>query len=189
MVNNRLREDEHRLHPHESDLVGQWISTAGKVEADSVCRRIEFLVSSVLEPLSRASGGWDTLYRDPSDLRLWQHTYPQGEMHGGGPPRLRVISESEAATKYPTPWGAIWVERRNVGWHAQQYLAGQLSGRDFLRIAPVHSTDAEVNEVIDLIEHEPRKGRFFGVSRHEYDKYMERIRELACSLEGRPQAG
>ena len=43
---------------------------------------------------------WQLLYRDPKDGRLWEQTSPQGEMHGGGPPRLAVISEEEARKRY-----------------------------------------------------------------------------------------
>ena len=32
--------------------------------------------------------GWITDYRDPRSGATWQLTYPQGEMHGGGPPLL-----------------------------------------------------------------------------------------------------
>ncbi|PSQ82866.1 MAG: hypothetical protein BRD44_06480 [Bacteroidetes bacterium QS_7_67_15] len=52
------------------------------------------------ERLGASDGGWSILYRDPADERLWELTYPQGHLHGGGPPLLRVVSEEEAAEKY-----------------------------------------------------------------------------------------
>ena len=43
-----------------------------------------------------AEGGWRQLYRDPRDGRLWELTFPQGSLHGGGPRRLAVVDEAEA---------------------------------------------------------------------------------------------
>ena len=40
------------------------------------------------------------LYRDPGDGRYWELAYPNGEMHGGGPPSLIMLTEQEAKTKY-----------------------------------------------------------------------------------------
>jgi Immunity protein 27 len=44
--------------------------------------------------------GWETLYRDPITGELWELTYPQSEMHGGGPRHLRIISLADAQLKY-----------------------------------------------------------------------------------------
>ena len=58
------------------------------------------LVASHLVEIARDSTGWDTLYVDPDDGRFWEHIYPQSEMHGGGPPMLKHVSEEEARAKY-----------------------------------------------------------------------------------------
>ena len=50
--------------------------------ADAVCLRIEHLTTKVFEPLAVSSDGWDALYRDPADGRLWERTYPSSELHG-----------------------------------------------------------------------------------------------------------
>ena len=88
------------LRPNETMLTGGWLAEGGRVVADDICRRIEWLIESRLERLAADASGWDTLYRDPRDGRLWERTYPQGEMHGGGPPQLSVVSPEDAATKY-----------------------------------------------------------------------------------------
>jgi hypothetical protein len=88
------------LQPDELMLSGKWLVEGGSVVADDVCRRIEWLVEAQLERLAADSSGWDTLYRDPRDGRLWERTYPQSEMHGGGPPELSVILPEVAAAKY-----------------------------------------------------------------------------------------
>jgi hypothetical protein len=91
-----------KLQPHETDLVGEWIPERGTVHADDICRRIEWLVREVLEEVAVSPqwGAWETLFRDPSDGRYWERTYPKGEMHGGGPPRLTCISAEQAKAKY-----------------------------------------------------------------------------------------
>ena len=88
------------LGPGETVLTGDWLPEGGRVVADDVCRRIEWLVESRLERLAADASGRDTLYRDPRDGRLWERTYPRGEMHGGGPPQLSVVSPEAAAAKY-----------------------------------------------------------------------------------------
>ena len=88
------------LQPNETVLTGDWLTEGGRIVADDVCGRIEWLVESRLERLAADASGWDTLYRDPRDGRLWERTYPRSEMHGGGPPQLRVISPDAAAAKY-----------------------------------------------------------------------------------------
>lgn len=102
-----MMESRFRLDPQESDLVGQWISRDGNVVGDPTSLRINRLVSEVLERLAKSPDGWDTLYRDPADGRLWEHTYPNSGLHGGGPPRLTVIEFGDAVSKYQQPWGEV----------------------------------------------------------------------------------
>ena len=86
------------LRPDETTLVGQWQTTAQGMVADEVSRRIQFLVAGALVKV--ASSGWETLFRDPSDQRFWELTYPQSELHGGGPPRLSNVTSTYASQKY-----------------------------------------------------------------------------------------
>lgn len=89
------------LGPEEVDLHGNWlVQTDRSVVADLTEQRIEWLTTQMLERITNDSSGWEILYRDPRDGRLWELTYPCGEMHGGGPRRLRAISRDEAAAKY-----------------------------------------------------------------------------------------
>ena len=62
--------------------------------------RIEELVGAHLVLLATDASGWSMLFRDPEDGRLWEHSYPHSERHGGGPPRLSVISLEEARGRY-----------------------------------------------------------------------------------------
>ncbi len=71
-----------------------------RVLSDETCLRIEWLIKHALRKLAVDSIGWETLYVDPNDGRLWEHTYPQSHMHGGGPPALLCIAEDRAKGKY-----------------------------------------------------------------------------------------
>jgi len=91
-----------RLRPEETELVGKWIFDGKTTREDDTAQRIQHLTANALEQLavSKAYGAWETLFRDPTDGRLWERTYPQGELQGGGPPKLTIISETEARKKY-----------------------------------------------------------------------------------------
>jgi len=91
-----------KLQSNETEIVGQWMFDGARCQPDASCRRIEQLVANCLTKLSesRLYGSWETLFVDPVDGRLWERTYPQGELHGGGPPRLSLISEDAARLKY-----------------------------------------------------------------------------------------
>jgi len=91
------------LEPNETQLIGQWIEDQGQLRKDATCERIEWLTSQYLRKvaLSPQWGAWEILFQDPSDMRYWEQTYPHGGMHGGGPPALKQISNSEAESKYP----------------------------------------------------------------------------------------
>jgi hypothetical protein len=88
------------LEKSETSLVGQWFIADGKVEGDSTCRRIEELVANHLVQVARSPDGWSCLYRDPSDGRLWERTYPHAEMHGGGAPALAFVTQEQAFATY-----------------------------------------------------------------------------------------
>jgi hypothetical protein len=89
------------LKTDETELRGSWLMRPAGLVADATCQRIEALLST-LAKLGTSDAGWSALYRDPSDGRLWELTFPQSEMHGGGPPRLAVVSRSEAQERYPS---------------------------------------------------------------------------------------
>jgi hypothetical protein len=89
-----------KLLPTETLLTGAWALHGDRVIADATCERINQLARSHLKLLGRDWSGWETLYLDPDDGRLWEQTYPQGEMHGGGPPQLRCVGREEAKAKY-----------------------------------------------------------------------------------------
>jgi hypothetical protein len=89
-----------RLKPEETVLVGKWRAIDKRVVVDANTIRILKLVSAELVPLGSAGDGLTTLYRDPHDGRLWELTYPDSELHGGGPPTLTCVSKEYAHAKY-----------------------------------------------------------------------------------------
>jgi hypothetical protein len=89
-----------KLKPTETQLTGKWLLRDGRVVGDETCQRIRELITSHLKELGRDPSGWDALYLDPDDGRLWELTYPQGHLQGGGPPQLRYLTSDEAKKKY-----------------------------------------------------------------------------------------
>lgn len=83
----------------ESVIEGRLLMDGAILLADASEKRIDKLVKTWLIHLSDdpASGAWLRLYKDPTDGRLWELSYPQSEMQGGGPRRLRVITPADAA--------------------------------------------------------------------------------------------
>jgi hypothetical protein len=89
-----------KIAAFETVLTGAWLSRDGQPVADETCERINKLVLSYLKEVGRDASGWDVLYRDPEDGRLWELIYPQSELQGGGPPQLRCVMLNEARRKY-----------------------------------------------------------------------------------------
>jgi hypothetical protein len=89
-----------RLKSDETALKGGILIVGGRVEWDDVTRRIHELTQDTLVLLGTTDAGWTRLYRDPGDGRLWELTFPQSEIQGGGPPALAVLTAEEAAKRY-----------------------------------------------------------------------------------------
>lgn len=92
--------DNQNLSSDETSLIGHWVLEKGKVIEDSVATRIQLLINNRLKKITTADLGWSNLFVDPQDNRFWELYYPHSEMHGGGPPALRLISAKDAIEKY-----------------------------------------------------------------------------------------
>lgn len=88
------------IQPHEQELIGRWIFREGRILADAVAERINVLIAGPLAKVASSEDGWTSLYLDRRDARLWELTYPESEMHGGGPPSLTHISVADAQQRY-----------------------------------------------------------------------------------------
>ena len=74
--------------------------------------------------------------------------------------------------------------RRKVASFAKKVREGSIIFFDFLEgIGGEYKTgDDEVDELIDLFEHEPAKGGILGVSEEEYAGYMNEVDRLINEL-------
>lgn len=90
------------LAPNETLLKGDWVFECGNMCGDAVEDRIGWLTSEQLVQVAihPVYGAWEILYRDPTDGRLWELTFPHGDMQGGGPKQLQVIPRDKAIGKY-----------------------------------------------------------------------------------------
>ncbi|HSN71721.1 MAG TPA: Imm27 family immunity protein [Steroidobacteraceae bacterium] len=90
------------LGPDETEVHG----TAHR-DLDDPSQRIQWLIETALERITADQDGWTVLYRDPTDGRFWELSYPQSHLHGGGPPRLCLIDRDRACKTY----GAAFVSQ------------------------------------------------------------------------------
>ncbi len=81
-------------------IVGKWIVQDGKVIGDDNYEEIKRMKESELIKIADRDGGWTILYRNKNKNNYWELTYPQGEMHGGGPPSLELLNEVEIKERY-----------------------------------------------------------------------------------------
>lgn len=88
------------ITPHENQLIGKWELTENGVITDAVTRRIEFLIENELVEIARSDDGWSVLYKDNSDGRYWELSFPESGSHGGGPPTLTNLSFDESKAKF-----------------------------------------------------------------------------------------
>jgi len=88
------------LEPFETELRAGEELRDGRLVPDESAMRIHGLTTSCLQRVAVTDEGWSVLYRDPEDGRLWEHTYPESSLHGGGPALLHVISDQQAHERY-----------------------------------------------------------------------------------------
>jgi len=88
------------LKTSETKLIGKWQQHDNTFTHDDTCRRIDFLVNNYLLKIGSREDGWAILFKDPIDMRLWELTYPNSHIHGGGPPSLCCIPLLDAKTRY-----------------------------------------------------------------------------------------
>ena len=74
--------------------------------------------------------------------------------------------------------------RQRVAELATTLYDGRLTYEEFLAALPDLDlgTDDDVTELLDLIEHEPARGRVFGLSPQEHDAYVADIRARIARL-------
>jgi hypothetical protein len=89
-----------KIDKNETEIISNWIFDGRRMITDEQGKRIDWLIHDYLKKVANDESGWFILYQDPEDRRYWELTYPKSEMHGGGPPALTLLSQSEASNKY-----------------------------------------------------------------------------------------
>jgi len=89
-----------KIDKDETEISGNWVFNGSKMITDEQCARIDWLRSNYLIEIATDKSGWLKLYQDPEDKRYWQLDFKQGELQGGGPPSLVLLSEFEAKSKF-----------------------------------------------------------------------------------------
>jgi len=85
------------------ELVGGWIvDPTGRLVGDEVEQLIWEAVRNHFTRVGERDSGWITLYQDSSNGSHWELTFPQSEMHGGGPAKLTRIAAENIPQLYPT---------------------------------------------------------------------------------------
>ena len=81
-------------------LVGSWIKRGGSVVADGIELEIERILRDELRHIAYSDDGWEQLLLDKVVDEYWELTFPEGELHGGGPRMLSPVTNDYARTKY-----------------------------------------------------------------------------------------
>jgi hypothetical protein len=67
--------------------------------------------------------------------------------------------------------------RRRVAELASELYTGRISYQDFIDSVPESADDEQIEELIDLIEHEPKVGGLFNpFTEQKHRQYLKRIR-------------
>jgi hypothetical protein len=82
------------------DLKDIWVMRDGKMVAEGDAATIDVLLGD-LDRVADGAAGWTILYRDRETEAFWELSYPQSEMHGGGPRRLRQLDIPAAEAWIP----------------------------------------------------------------------------------------
>lgn len=76
----------------EKEIIGKWILKDGEVQADSNCQTIESMIKNDLKAIDSSEDGWTKRFKE-KDGALWELTYPESHLQGGGPPKLTRLIE------------------------------------------------------------------------------------------------
>jgi hypothetical protein len=75
-----------------ADLADHWIMRGSRMSNEGDAAKIDGLLSKELVEVAATDDGWRKLYRHRATGNFWELSYPQSEMHGGGPRRLRELA-------------------------------------------------------------------------------------------------
>ncbi len=70
------------------------------VVRDNAGLEIERRLHEELRYVGSSDDGWSQLFVDRFDYTYWEMTFPQSDMHGGGPKLLSQVTKDFAHAKY-----------------------------------------------------------------------------------------
>ena len=73
--------------------------------------------------------------------------------------------------------------RQRVASIARSYLQGKTSWQNFIDENAVYEGDSLIDELVDLIEHEPKRGGFMGLNEKQWLVYRRSVENAIESLE------
>ncbi|MEP9388701.1 Imm27 family immunity protein [Mesorhizobium sp. KR9-304] len=76
------------------ELKEVWVWRENRMIAEGHAKQIDELLAANLTEVAASS--WHKLYRHKETGKLWELDYPQSELHGGGPRRLRELRIADA---------------------------------------------------------------------------------------------
>lgn len=77
----------------DDELRDSWKSDGTRMVARGDTAAIDDMLESKLEKQKADASGWYVLYRHRDTGQLWELTYPQSHMQGGGPRLLRCLGD------------------------------------------------------------------------------------------------
>jgi hypothetical protein len=73
--------------------------------------------------------------------------------------------------------------RQKIATLARGFYLGEVTFEEFMGSVPEMENDELIDELVDLVEHEPKKGGLFGASKKEHSEYIQRVFAIIEKLE------
>ena len=77
---------------NKKEIIGNWDFKNGEIIADSNCKLIESMIKNELKEIMTSENGWTKQYEGKDGI-IWELTFPQSHLQGGGPPKLTRIKK------------------------------------------------------------------------------------------------
>lgn len=69
------------------EIIGKWEFINGEIIADANCKIIATMIKNELLEIESSADGWTIKYQG-SQGEIWELSYPESHLQGGGPPKL-----------------------------------------------------------------------------------------------------
>ena len=76
------------------DLRDVWCFENGKMTVRGDAAAIDGMLAKKLDKIKVDPINWIVIFRHRDTNQLWELSYPQSELHGGGPRRLRLLGDA-----------------------------------------------------------------------------------------------